>query len=74
MCVDVCAHVQATRSERNVLRDSQGHVHLGRSKSVKKLFSKNGNGAERYAKSEKVYYRALIKLIDSLTHSLSPHT
>ena len=44
--------LQATRSEKNVLRDSQGHLHLGKTKSVKKLFAKNGNGAERYAKSE----------------------
>ena len=49
--MSVCP-AQATRTERNVLRDSQGHLHLGKSKSVKKLFSKNGVGAERYAKSE----------------------
>ena len=54
VCVLTCVYMymQATRSERNVLRDSQGHLHLGRSKSVKKLFSKNAIGTERYAKSE----------------------
>ena len=42
--------MQASRSGKNVLRDECGRVHLGKAKSVKRLFSRAG--AERYVKSE----------------------
>ena len=57
-----------------MLRDSQGHLHLGRSKSAKKLFSKNGIGAERYAKSE--YGQCLVASVMTLwlqIHSTYSH-
>lgn len=44
--------MQACRSEKNVVRDIHGHLHLGKTKTVKKLFGKNATGAERYSKSE----------------------
>lgn len=40
----------ANRSEKNVVRDGRGSIHLGRGRTVKKLFAKNCSGAERYAK------------------------
>lgn len=35
-----------------MVRDSRGCVHLGKTKTVKRLFVRAGAGAERYAKSE----------------------
>ena len=35
-----------------MVKDSRGCVHLGRTKTVKRLFARGGAGAERYAKSE----------------------
>ena len=43
---------QASRAGRNVVRDSNGCVHLGQTKTVKRLFARTGAGTERYAKSE----------------------
>ena len=48
---DDVSFVQINRSERNVVRDGNGRLRLGKVKVTKKLFSKNGAGAERYAKS-----------------------
>lgn len=42
--------LQASRSEKNVVRDARGHLHLGSTKTVKRLFVKNGTGVERYSK------------------------
>ena len=50
----VPSYAQTCRSEKNVVRDASGHLHLGKTKTVKRLFTKNGTGAERYAKSEYV--------------------
>ena len=46
--------MQACRLEKNVVRDIHGHLHLGKTKTVKRLFGKNATGAERYAKSESI--------------------
>lgn len=35
-----------------MVRDSSGCVHLGKSKTVKRLFVRAGAGAERYTKSK----------------------
>ena len=43
---------KASRSEKNVVRDEQGRVHLGTSKTVKKLFGRGGTGVDRYTKSQ----------------------
>ena len=43
--------VQTCRSGRNIVRDSRGCVHLGQTKTVKKLFARGAAGAERYVKS-----------------------
>lgn len=48
--------LQASRSEKNVVRDARGHLHLGSTKTVKRLFVKNGTGVERYSKSELLKY------------------
>ena len=45
---------QISRSEKNVVRDSRGHTHLGKAKTTKSLFGKRAVGAERFAKSEGV--------------------
>ena len=47
-----CVLLQASRSGKNVIRDSRGCVHLGRTKTVKRLFARGGAGAERYVKSK----------------------
>ncbi|XP_064394698.1 uncharacterized protein LOC135341935 isoform X3 [Halichondria panicea] len=39
-----------SRSEKNVVRDENRRLRLGKIKVTKKLFVKNGTGAERYAK------------------------
>ncbi len=53
---------QACRTERNVVRDAQGCLHLGKGKTVKRLFARNGAGVERYAKSKR--HVILYKLAD----------
>ena len=45
---------QTSRSGKNVVRDDLGRVHLGKTKTVKKLFSRGGT--ERFVKSEKRVY------------------
>lgn len=40
------------RSQKNVIRDSGGRLHLGKNKTVKRLFARNAAGAGRFAKSE----------------------
>eukprot|EP00731_Ephydatia_muelleri_P030324 Em0021g847a len=42
--------VLVKRSQKNVIRDSGGRLHLGRNKTVKKLFARNAAGAGRFAK------------------------
>ena len=39
------------RSEKNVIRDSQGCVHLGGGRTLKHLFGKRGAGSQQFAKS-----------------------
>ena len=34
------------------MRDGHGRVHLGQSKTVKRMFARSGAGVERYAKSK----------------------
>ncbi len=46
--------LQTSRSEKNVVRDENRRLRLGKIKVTKKLFVKNGTGAERYAKSETI--------------------
>ena len=47
----MCFSFQASRSGKNVVRDDLGRVHLGKTKTVKKLFSRAGT--ERFVKSKK---------------------
>ena len=35
-----------------MIRDTKGHTHLGKGKTIKTLFGKKGIGSERYAKSQ----------------------
>jgi len=42
---------QAARSERNVIRDRTGCIHLGQATSTKKLFARKAQGAKKVAKS-----------------------
>ena len=39
------------RSEKNVIRDSHGCVHLGGGRTLKHLFGKRGAGSQQFAKS-----------------------
>ena len=43
---------QVSRSEKNVVRDAEGHVHLGQGRTVKRLFASKAAGIQRFAKSE----------------------
>ena len=54
------------RSQKNVIRDSGGRLHLGRNKTVKKLFARNAAGAGRFAKSE--------SLVIILVRTVTPHS
>ena len=43
--------LQVSRTEKNVVRDTEGHVHLGRGRTVKHLFGNKASGTHRFAKS-----------------------
>ena len=43
---------QVKRSQKNIVRDAEGHLHLGKNKTIKRLFARNASGAERFAKSK----------------------
>lgn len=41
---------QVARSQKNVIRDSGGCLHLGKKKTIKRLFARNAAGAVKFAK------------------------
>lgn len=63
LCVQkyrISTYIQASKNEKNVLRDEQGRVHLGQDKTVKSLFSRNGAGCRSFVKSK--HYRYIVQL------------